>query len=170
MDCLYIRQPFVNFETVAVSRLVHLCFTYIHRIDGVFQSKPSMDYSSLFHYRSAASLRSTYYNTLLKCYHHFRSELHHGEARGNSTSSRESTFATPPRRSSRIRVNGIVPDNIPNFASAKTFSTPKQNILKQLNSAEAHSVVVERRNTCPGYMVERKICKKMAIIRGHLDT
>ena len=32
--------------------------------------------------------------------------------------------------------------------------------MKQLNSAEAHNRVVERRDTCPGFPVERSIRKK----------
>ena len=46
-------------------------------------------------------------------------------------------FGTPQERENRrqTRISGIVPDNIPAFASLPTSRTPQRNVMKQLNSS-----------------------------------
>ncbi len=102
-DCiLRIPKAHLNPETVAMNRLMFLVFVSCHRLSQVFSAKEDLSqYDSLFHYRKAASDRSTYQCTLLKSYHFFERQLEN------------TTILTPPARKrrrhqpTRRRVSGL---------------------------------------------------------------
>ena len=43
MDNMVIRQPCINLETAAVSRLIHLGLVYIHRINAIITTKDNLE-------------------------------------------------------------------------------------------------------------------------------
>jgi hypothetical protein len=72
MDKNLAPLPFTNPETVAVNRLISILFVMIDRIHHAFTAKSHLPYPSLKHYSNAASHRSTYANTILRCYKFFK--------------------------------------------------------------------------------------------------
>ena len=43
MDNLVIRQPCINLETAAVSRLIHLGLVYIHKINAIITTENNLE-------------------------------------------------------------------------------------------------------------------------------
>ena len=67
-DCLIqIPKCHMNTETVAISRCGMVIFVLFHCLSQVQYAEANLNYPSLHHYRHAASFRSTFHASLLRC-------------------------------------------------------------------------------------------------------
>ena len=99
-DCiLRVPKAHLNTETTATTRLMMLNFVLIHRLIQAFSANPCLPYSSLRHYRDAASHRSTFHVTLLRCNQIFQQAVQDFQDENNP----------PPQTSTRTDEGGILP-------------------------------------------------------------
>ena len=155
MDNLVIRQPCINLETAAVSRLIHLGLVYIHRINAIITAKDNLEnnYQSISHFRNAASHRSTYYSTIVKVYNVFSDELKNGGGKIPGDQ-----FTSPPA-TRQTRIGNSIPQDPPAFASLKTNHSPMRPVLKQVGKCKVQDGVRSRIKNCPEFLVVGKLRK-----------
>ena len=140
MDDSIIRIPklYLNPETVATSRLISLIFVLIHQLNQVQTSNQDPNiYPSLYHYCQAASCRSTFHVTLLKCKKVFEKEVKGLKQPPQPTNTPvQSTSINPDlRRNPSCCVNGVLLEQV-KFAPNLPYITPKRKIIQNATKGE----------------------------------
>lgn len=168
-DCLLrIPKVYLNTETVAVNRLISLLFVLFHRLSQINTSQDQLDtYPSLSHYRKAASERTTFHVSLLKCKDIFKQEL---ETMSNNNSTHTSGMSNEPsapvrrqqqtrRNPTRTRIDGVLPEPI-NFGPRLATMTPKKiNRLAQAGNAPIE--IQQMVQACTGMPMKSHPLKQM---------
>jgi len=161
-DC-YAKPPrfyTTNFESVAFSRCISILAVAILKLyhattvkDNLYQSYPSIQ-----HARNAASHRLTYKNLLRRLHRILQVEVNsakNGDKENQGT--QDTVLVTQPeeRLRRRVRAQGLstVPDHL-SFAHARTFETPKKQQVQRLQAGNLDTTIVERSNSCTGYIIE----------------
>ena len=119
---LYTPIQYTNCNSRMSGRIIMVMLVLVHRLLAVMNADKDLNYSSLTHYRNAASKRSTFHRTLLWC-----AETIKEGAIGKKVSFEEDVVVPEQQPTSKRhkQVDGIVPEKI-NFGSKQTFKTPKK--------------------------------------------
>ena len=154
-DCLIqIPKCHMNTETVAVSRLVMLVYVLNHRLSQINSGKDNLDfYKSLFHWRQAASRRSTFHSTLLRHHKIFKQMLTDIQeapaAPPPLTPIRQVSPSSPPRRTRSALVDGVMPQSLNLIAPRLPTQTPKR-IAAIINKGNASTPIRDMVKRCTG--------------------
>jgi hypothetical protein len=154
-DCLIqVPKCHMNTETVAISRCLLLVIVLFHRLSQIQSSSSNIDdYPSLHHFRNAASCRSTFHQTILKCARIFGvSLMQKNDAQRMDELNNTHHYVTPPQRRrrnpSRQLFGGVLPEEI-NFGSTLSTVTPKR-LGHLIRTNQASLEIQNMVSTCSG--------------------
>lgn len=152
-DCQAVPpRCWTNFETVASSRCFsNLCVAILHLYHTVSAKKNfATFYPTLQHYRDAASHRITFKKMLRHIRIYFKEEVFKPLA---ELQPGVENVQQVQRRPTRVRHNGIVPDQL-EFAPPKTFLTPKKARRRVIEKGNGDKQIMKRTLNCQGYPYE----------------
>ena len=166
MDDCILFMPHKNCETVASSRLLMLLFVLNHRLFQLFSSNEDPnEYSSLYHYRKAATKRCTFHQTLLYCNNIFRNELKRirdeEEKKNKENDAPVNDVLLGHRRKmgsktrnlpNRTKFDDVVPERV-TFGPLLPMNTP-QKMTKAVERGEADDYVSSMISSCTGVPVK----------------
>lgn len=127
-----------------MNRLISLLFVLFHRLSQINTSHDQLDtYPSLSHFRKAASKRTTFHVSLLKCKDIFKQELELMTNNNITHTSGASSEPSPPahrhhqtrRNPTRTRIDGVLPEQISFGPRLPTMTPKKMNRLAQTGDA-----------------------------------
>ena len=149
-DSATLRVPkmHLNTETAAISCLLMLNLTLVHRLIQVFTAKEDLaKYDTLYHYRHAANQRLSFHSSLVNCGDAFEREVRmiqmeeDARAAGNNNNENSPPAASGMqlapqqrwRQPLRERINGVVPELV-DFGASLPMKTPKKLKKKTISN------------------------------------
>ena len=156
-DC-FLNPPrnYTNFESTAVSRCITIQLAAVLRLQQISNAKPNLNfYSSIDHFRNAASHRMSFKKLLRLSYVIFKEEAE--KLLGNQSSVlqdiQNSNTHQQRRGQRRVRFQQSVPEPM-DFAPEKTFKTPVKAKRRRLEKGKIDDEIAERMHTCTGFPFE----------------
>lgn len=178
MDQCNLQLPHANMETVASTRCLMIVLVLNHRLFQLLSANNNLNaYSSLFHYRKAASKRCTFHCTIIHCYDVFKDRLDTLQKEANKENDEFSISRKNLRQKkkvlpSRKRIDGVLPEQV-TFGAKLPTSTP-QRITKSVAKDEAEKDVKDMVRNCPGILMKlhsnQKKGDKKVDSRGKCDS
>ncbi len=155
-DCIVIPpKQHINNQAAAIGRCISNLTVTTLRLHQVNTSKINTKdaYPSLRHYRNAASQRCTYQTMCRKLYNICKSELQIDTELKRKSEEEVQAAVRQSKRPRRKKYNNVIPDPM-EFAPAKTFKTPKKNVLQRIENESADVTVINRTKQCTGFPFE----------------
>ena len=160
-DC-FVSPPkiYTNFESVAFTRCISNLIASILKLYQTITSKDDIStaYSTIQHYRNAASHRITFKRLLRKIYRIFKAEVQKAESEKENNNGNHQQQALVSHRQRRTRVRGFtaVPEQMDFLAvsAERTFKTPTKAKKKLIDKGNVPQMILERTHKCTGYPFE----------------
>ena len=155
-DCVFTPPKlYTNFESRASGRCFsNLCASILRLFQIASSNHQNFEnkYPTLRHYLDAASHRFTYKKVLRILYSNFKEEVKKLSAAGTNNGQMQPS-ATPS--SQQVTFNGQTVSDKLDFASVKTFKTPKKAKKRMIEKGTKISKLVQDRiNSCSGHPFE----------------
>ena len=143
-----------NFESVAVSCCISILLSTIFKLYQITTAKDNLNkYTTIQHYRNAASHRVTFKKALRMIYSILKKEAEE-DGGENDNDENDDPNQQQHQRQRRARFNNnMVPQKM-DFASAKTYQTPLKARRRQIERGEIDVSVINRSKTCTGFPCE----------------
>jgi hypothetical protein len=151
-DCITkIPKVHINAESVACARCIMLVSVLNHRLMQIFSTRDYKTFTSLAHYRNAASHRTTMHSSLLKISKLLKIEYMKCNTAANEELKNHTTGAQQQNDVNDENCNtfeGIIPQEI-NFGAVLTTKTPYK-LTKRVMNGSATTEIIDMLKNCTG--------------------